>query len=129
MVSRSKFGTFSFVVLFAAPAVLQAQQGGSSGGGGAISIPAAYMPPPGMCRLWVPGVAANRQPAITTCAVAVRNRAGDAQVIYGRDTTTKPPTKATPPDSGKTLPVKIPPKVIPPPRTDTLQAPGVLRPS
>jgi hypothetical protein len=46
-------------------------------------VPKGYRPPPGMCRLWVAGVPAAQQPAPTDCASAVRNRPGNARVIYG----------------------------------------------
>jgi hypothetical protein len=47
------------------------------------SIPAAYKPPAGMCRIWVDGVPANRQPAPTDCASAVKNRPANGRVIFG----------------------------------------------
>lgn len=50
-------------------------------------IPKEYLPPPGMCRIWVDNVPANRQPAPTDCATAIRNRPPNARVIF-------PPGKA-----------------------------------
>ena len=46
------------------------------------SIPKAYMPPPGMCRIWVDNVPAARQPAPTDCATAIRNKPPNARVIF-----------------------------------------------
>ena len=47
------------------------------------SVPPAYRPPAGMCRIWLEGVPANRQPAPTDCATAVRNRPVNGHVIFG----------------------------------------------
>jgi hypothetical protein len=49
------------------------------------SIPPDFEPPPGMCRLWVDGVPADRQPAPTDCATAMRTRPNNARVIFGPD--------------------------------------------
>lgn len=48
-------------------------------------IPKEYLPPAGMCRVWVDGVPANQQPAPTDCAAAVRNKPANGRVIYGED--------------------------------------------
>jgi hypothetical protein len=45
-------------------------------------VPKAYLPPPGMCRIWVDNVPAARQPAPTDCATAIRNRPPNARVIF-----------------------------------------------
>ena len=45
-------------------------------------IPKAYLPPPGMCRIWVDNVPAARQPAPTDCATAIRNKPPNARVIF-----------------------------------------------
>lgn len=47
------------------------------------SVPKEYMPPPGMCRIWVDNVPANRQPAPTDCTTAIRNRPPNARVVFG----------------------------------------------
>lgn len=49
------------------------------------SIPKEYLPPAGMCRVWVDGVPANQQPAPTDCATAVRNKPANGRVVYGED--------------------------------------------
>lgn len=48
-------------------------------------IPKAYLPPAGMCRVWVDGVPPAQQPAPTDCASAVRNKPANGRVIYGED--------------------------------------------
>jgi len=45
-------------------------------------IPKAYLPPAGMCRIWVDNVPAARQPAPTDCPTAIRNRPPNARVIF-----------------------------------------------
>jgi hypothetical protein len=45
-------------------------------------IPKAYLPPAGMCRIWVDNVPAARQPAPTDCATAIRNRPPNARVVF-----------------------------------------------
>ena len=62
----------------AAPASAQAQGRGPD-------IPAGYRPPPGMCRIWIDGVAPAQQPAPTDCRTAVRNRPANGKVIFGDD--------------------------------------------
>jgi hypothetical protein len=46
------------------------------------TVPKEQLPPKGMCRIWVENVPANRQPAPTDCATAVRNRPPNARVIF-----------------------------------------------
>ena len=41
--------------------------------------------PPKMCRVWLDGVPADRQPAPTDCATAMRNRPPNARIIFGKD--------------------------------------------
>ena len=45
-------------------------------------IPKEYLPPAGMCRIWVDNVPAARQPAPTDCATAIRNKPPNARVIF-----------------------------------------------
>ena len=49
------------------------------------TVPAAYQPPPGMCRIWLEGVPPGQQPAPTDCATAVRNRPANGRVLFGDD--------------------------------------------
>ncbi|MFO0072596.1 MAG: hypothetical protein ACK55A_10940, partial [Gemmatimonas sp.] len=48
-------------------------------------VPREYLPPAGMCRVWIDGVPAQQQPAPTDCASAVRNKPANGRVIYGED--------------------------------------------
>jgi hypothetical protein len=52
---------------------------------GGDKIPPGQRPPPGMCRIWLEGVAPGQQPAPTDCATAVRNRPSNGRVIFGDD--------------------------------------------
>lgn len=49
---------------------------------GRIELPQRYRPPPGMCRIWLDSVPANRQPAPTDCASAIRNVPPNARVVF-----------------------------------------------
>lgn len=61
------------------------------------SVPKEQLPPKGMCRVWVDGVPASRQPAPTDCASAVRNRPPNARVIFpdGRSAERRPERATT----------------------------------
>jgi hypothetical protein len=53
----------------------------------ATNIPPGQLPPKGLCRVWIDGVAPGLQPAVTDCATAERTRVANSVVIYGdRDT-------------------------------------------
>ena len=51
----------------------------------ADSVPKAYRPPPGMCRIWLDKVPPKQQPAPTDCPTAVKNRPSNGRVIFGDD--------------------------------------------
>jgi hypothetical protein len=70
---------FALLVLLATAAPLGAQAPGQS----TTDIPPGDRPPPGMCRIWLNGVPAGRQPAPTDCATAIRRRPPNARVIFG----------------------------------------------
>lgn len=65
-------------------------------------VPKQYLPPPGMCRIWVDNVPANRQPAPTDCATAIRNKPPNARVVFpaGREGRAGEP-KSLPPGRGR----------------------------
>lgn len=65
------------VLAMATPAAAQGR------GKGADTIPTAYRPPAGMCRIWLDNVPPAQQPAPTDCASAVRNRPSNGRVIFG----------------------------------------------
>ncbi len=47
-------------------------------------VPNGQLPPPGLCRVWYPGVAPGRQPGPTSCRAAERQAArSGARVVYG----------------------------------------------
>jgi hypothetical protein len=46
-------------------------------------IPSRYIPPAGMCRIWLEDVPASRQPAPTDCISALRNKPANGRVIFG----------------------------------------------
>jgi hypothetical protein len=46
-------------------------------------IPRQYMPPPGMCRIWLKDVPPSQQPAPTDCPTAIRKRPANGRVIFG----------------------------------------------
>lgn len=48
-----------------------------------LVIPAAAMPPEGMCRVWLRNVPERQQPAPTDCASAIRTRPRDAILLLG----------------------------------------------
>ncbi len=57
------------------------------------AVPPGYEPPPGMCRIWLDGVPANRQPAPTDCATAIRRKPPNGQVIFGSRPEQRPPAR------------------------------------
>ncbi|HUF31492.1 MAG TPA: hypothetical protein VMM77_12645 [Gemmatimonadaceae bacterium] len=63
--------TVAFLV--AAPAAAQSRD----------SAEREHKPPPGMCRIWLNDVPANRQPEPTDCPTAIRKRPPNGRVIFG----------------------------------------------
>jgi hypothetical protein len=51
----------------------------------ADSVPKAYRPPPGMCRIWLDKVPPKQQPAPTDCKTAVHDKPANGRVIFGDD--------------------------------------------
>ena len=70
------------MVLMPAPGASQALAPAGKGKEKDAPVPKAYLPPPGMCRIWVDNVPAARQPAPTDCATAIRNKPPNARVIF-----------------------------------------------
>ena len=52
-----------------------------------LAVPKAYLPPAGMCRIWLDEVPPAQQPAPTDCATAIKNRPTKGRVVFGDDTT------------------------------------------
>jgi len=57
---------------------------GKKAGEGA-EIPKRYLPPPGMCRIWIDNVPPAQQPAPTDCPSAIKNRPSNGRVIFAED--------------------------------------------
>jgi hypothetical protein len=70
------------MLLFPIPGASQSLTPAESKSKGAEPVPKAYLPPAGMCRIWVDNVPAARQPAPTDCATAIRNKPPNARVIF-----------------------------------------------
>jgi hypothetical protein len=66
----------ALVVGFAAPARAQVVEVGAP-------IPPAYLPPAGMCRIWIENVPPAQQPAPTDCTTAVKTRPQNGRVVFG----------------------------------------------
>lgn len=64
--------------------VAEAQATSAASSGSAVpDIPKEYVPPAGMCRIWLDAVPAAQQPAPTECSIAVRNKPPNGKVVYG----------------------------------------------
>ena len=50
-----------------------------------VVVPKGYMPPAGMCRIWLDDVPPAQQPAPTDCATAIKNRPSKGRVVFGDD--------------------------------------------
>ncbi|HET7584438.1 MAG TPA: hypothetical protein VFK13_05990 [Gemmatimonadaceae bacterium] len=125
------------LVVAAAPAMAQDSTAAAD------SIPDAYRPPPGMCRIWLDSVPANRQPAPTDCSTAIRRRPTGARVVFGTpkgpalpglQPGIMPPANAQPDthrtrDPRPTLPGMNPKPVVPhfTPERGTTKPPGETR--
>jgi len=56
---------------------------------GKSDLPKAYLPPPGMCRVWIDNVPPGKQPPPTDCVSAIRNRPSNGRVVFGDDVRSK----------------------------------------
>jgi hypothetical protein len=57
---------------------------------GKDDVPAEYMPPKGMCRIWLKDVPPKQQPAPTDCPAAIKNVPPNGRVIFGEEKKEKP---------------------------------------
>jgi hypothetical protein len=73
---RLRFATIAGTALTLATTTLGAQ-------GLRTGISQSELPPAGLCRVWLDGVPANRQPRPTDCATARRNAPANSRIIYG----------------------------------------------
>lgn len=63
----------------------------------------ADRPPPGLCRVWLKGVPAARQPAPTSCGQAAKTRTPGSTLMFGDDgEVARPPARAA--ESGSASP-------------------------
>jgi len=105
------------VLALAAPVLLGAQ-----GRAGDPTIPAGFQPPPGLCRIWVQGVPADKQPAPTDCASALKNSPPNGRVIFGpsADSTRRPGAAQLLRTRGLPLPAALAPtRLAPVPSRDS----------
>lgn len=70
------------ILVAATTATASAQGRGKNTNG----VPPGLRPPAGMCRVWIDGVPAGRQPAITDCATAQAQLRPNSRIIYGDGT-------------------------------------------
>jgi hypothetical protein len=66
-----------------------------------------------MCRVWLTNVPANKQPAPTDCATAIKTRPATARVIFGDSVSVPKPGMPVP--SKDRLPLSSTPPVVRPP--------------
>jgi hypothetical protein len=74
-----------FAMANAMASAIAAPLSAQAGGQGNVDVPQGHRPPPGMCRIWIDGVPATRQPAPTDCATAIRRRPQNARVVFGAE--------------------------------------------
>lgn len=112
---------FAGLVVTAAPLMAQ-RSARDSARKAAASIPVDARPPRGMCRIWINGVPAAQQPAVTDCQTAIKNRPANARVIFGDDyadtTRASGDTGKLPPGAKGFTGVKPPPVIIRKPPSD-----------
>jgi transcription termination factor Rho len=72
---KTRFALVIGGALFAATSVAGAQL--------RDNVPPGQMPSAGMCRVWIDGVPAGRQPAQTDCNTARRTAPANARILYG----------------------------------------------
>lgn len=80
---------FALIVVFAA-AVVAPSVGAAQASAKPVQVPKAYLPPKGMCRIWLDGVAADKQPAPTDCATALKNKPSTGQVVFPAEEPSRP---------------------------------------
>jgi hypothetical protein len=88
--------------------------GAQAGAGSNSDVPSTHRPPPGMCRIWIDGVPAGRQPAPTDCATAIRRRPPNARVVFGDEVRTPHGTDATSVRSRVATPPTVEPRTAEP---------------
>lgn len=74
---KLQFLTAAAALVIAAPLMAQGRHD---------RVPPGQLPPPGMCRIWLPGVPAGRQPAPMSCNEAARRLPPNARILYSNGT-------------------------------------------
>ena len=101
----------------AAPLVAQRAPQKDSAKKNESAVPAESRPPKGMCRIWLDGVPAAQQPAVTDCPTAIKNRPSNGKVLFGDDyadsTKAKQGDKAKLPPGAKGFTGVKPPAILP----------------
>lgn len=80
-VNRSALLPSALAALLAFPAIGATQS--ASEGPDRDRVPVGMFPPAGKCRIWMFGVPAAQQPAVTDCATALRQKPSNGIVLYG----------------------------------------------
>ena len=70
-----------YAILTGSAIALAATTAGAQGN--RVNIPPGQMPLAGLCRVWIDGVPAGRQPRATDCATAQRTAPANSHVIFG----------------------------------------------
>jgi hypothetical protein len=115
---------FALIVVFAAAAVAPSV-GAAQANAKPAQVPKAYLPPKGMCRIWLDGVAADKQPAPTDCATALKNKPAAGQVLFPAEEPSKPAQSGALRQQTLMLPgnsLVAPPRIAPNPRTPAAAA-------
>jgi hypothetical protein len=88
------------------------------------SVPREYLPPAGMCRIWIDGVPAAQQPAPTDCPTAVQRKPANGRVVYGEAPKQggKAPASSRIPVKGFTAPGQASRPPVPPELPDQARA-------
>ena len=101
----------------AAPLVAQRAPQKDSAKKNESAVPVESRPPKGMCRIWLDGVPAAQQPAVTDCSTAIKNRPSNGKVLFGDDyadsTKTKQGDKPKLPPGAKGFTGVKPPAILP----------------
>lgn len=59
-----------------------------------VQIPKEYLPPAGLCRIWIDDVPAAQQPAPTDCPTAIKNKPTNGHVVFGDETSDRDRSKS-----------------------------------
>lgn len=83
--NRTSIATIAALGLLLSSGVAHAQRPVQQRERDRVEVPRRYQPPPGMCRIWINGVPAAKQPAPTDCSRALRERPVNGRVVFGEN--------------------------------------------